>query len=165
MSPAPNVVLDADFLSAFLKIDRLPIVKSFYQVESLFVPPAVYREVSLTDLLSRLTSIPWISVQPPDATQAQPLWQAGDFARLGPGEQEAIALALGFGEAVLLMNDNEARRVAARLRVEVLNIPTFLMACKVSGLASRTEILDLVTALEERDRYGFRKDVRELLLS
>ena len=165
MNPAPSVVLDADFLSAFLKIDRLPIVKSFYQVEGLFVPPAVYREVSVTNLLPRLTSIPWISVQPPDATQAQPLWQDGDFARLGPGEQEAIALALGLGEAVLLMNDNEARRVAARLGVKVLNIPTFLMACKVSGLASRTEILDLVTALEKRDRYGFRKDVRELLLS
>lgn len=165
MSPVLGVVLDADFLSAFLKIDRLPIVKSFYQVDELFVPPAVYREISLTDFLPKLTSIPWIRVQLPEVVQAQTLWQDGGFARLGPGEQEAIALSIELGEAVLLMNDNEARRVAARLGVEVLNVPTFLMACKASGLASRTEILDLVTVLEERDRYGFRKDVRDLLLS
>ncbi len=63
------------------------------------------------------------------------------------------------------MNDNEARRVAARLDVRVQNIPTFLMACKASGLASRDEILDIVQALEKRDQYGFRKDVRDLLLS
>lgn len=85
MSPAASVVLDADFLSAFLKIDRLLIVKSFYQVEGLLVPPAVYREVSLTDLLHRLTSIPWISVQPPEVSQAQLLWQNEDFARLASG--------------------------------------------------------------------------------
>ncbi len=95
MSPVPGViVLDADFLSAFLKIDRLPLVRSFFQVEELFVPPAVYREVSLTDLLPRLASISWILVQPPDATQARALWQDEDFAKLGPGEQEAIALSL-----------------------------------------------------------------------
>jgi len=50
----PTVILDADFLSAFLKVERLPLIREFYQVESLYVPPAVYREVALTDLLSRL---------------------------------------------------------------------------------------------------------------
>jgi hypothetical protein len=32
-------------------------------------------------------------------------------------------------------------------------------------LADREQIADLVTALEERDFYGFRKDVRDLLLT
>jgi len=164
LSPVPGVVLDSDFLSAFLKIDRLSLVKDFYQVEELLVPPAVYREVSLTDLLPKLVSSS-LRVQLLDANRKQALWQDGDFAKLGPGEQEAIVLSLGRGDAVLLMNDKQARRVATRLGVEVVNIPTFLAACKVSGFTSREEISNLVLALEERDHYGFRKDVRELLLS
>ena len=165
MSPAFGVVLDSDFLSAFLKIDRLSLVRDFYQVKELLVPPAVYREVSLTDLLPRLAAIPWLRVQLLDANQKQVLWQDGEFAKLGPGEQEAIALSLGRGGAVLLMNDNQARRVATRLGLEVLNIPTFLSACKISGFTSRDEISSLISALEERDHYGFRRDVRDLLLS
>lgn len=127
MSPALRVVLDTDFLSAFLKIDRLSLVKDFYGVEELLVPPAVYREVSVTDLFPGLAAIPWIRVQLLDAKRKQQLRQDGELARLGPGEQEA--------------------------------------ACKISGLTSRDEIFSLISALEERDRYGFRKDVRDLLLS
>jgi hypothetical protein len=40
-----------------------------------------------------------------------------------------------------------------------------LLAYKNSGLAAREQIADLVTALEELDFYGFRKDVRDLLLT
>ncbi|HKI04428.1 MAG TPA: hypothetical protein VKK31_20790 [Thermoanaerobaculia bacterium] len=165
MSPALRVVLDTDFLSAFLKIDRLSLVKDFYGIEELLVPPAVYREVSLTDLLPGLVSIPWIRIQLLDAKRKQRLLQDGEFARLGPGEQEAIALSLGWQGAVLLMNDKQAGRVATRLDIEVLNIPIFLSACKISGFTSRDEIASLVSALEDRDHYGFRKDVRDLLLS
>lgn len=165
MSPARGVVLDSDFLSSFLKIDRLALVRDFYQIAELLVPPAVYREVSQTDLLAKLIALPWVRVQLLDANRKQALWQDGELAKLGPGEQEAIALSLDRGGAVLLMNDNEARRVAARLGIEVLNIPTFLSACKLSGFTSRGEIAGLISALEERDRYGFRKDVRDLLLS
>jgi len=63
------------------------------------------------------------------------------------------------------MNDNRARQTAARLGVQVLNIPAFLLACKDAGLLSRAAIEDLIVALEDRDRYGFRKTIRDLLLS
>jgi predicted nucleic acid-binding protein len=59
-----DVILDSDFLSAFLKIDRLSLVKQFYQVEVLLVPPAVYHEVSLADLMSNLGNVPWIQIRP-----------------------------------------------------------------------------------------------------
>jgi len=51
-----EVVLDTDFLSAFLKIDRLPLVRSLYRVETLVVPLAVYREIGLTRLLPQLAA-------------------------------------------------------------------------------------------------------------
>jgi predicted nucleic acid-binding protein len=162
---AQAIVLDSDFLSAFLKIERLPLVRDFFGADVLFVPPAVYREISLTDLLSRLIAISWIQVQTPDHARGQSLGQNEAFARLGPGEQEAIALCLEISGSVLLTNDNRARQAATDLGVKVFNVPTFLLACKMSGLTNREQMTELVKGLEERDRYGFRKDVRELLLA
>jgi hypothetical protein len=77
------VVLDADFLSSFLKIDSLDLVRDFYQVETL----------------------------------------------------------------------------------QSIGIPTFLLACKRTLLIDSQAIAALVHALEEKDRYRFRKDVLDLLLS
>jgi len=119
----------------------------------------------VTDLLPRLAAIPWIEVREPDAEKVKALGRDETFARLGSGEREAIALCMELGDVVLLMNDNRARQVAVRLGIRVLSVPTFLLAYKNSGLADREQIADLVTALEERDFYGFRKDVRDLLLT
>lgn len=165
MSSGAQVVLDADFLSAFLKIERLFIIRELFGLDRAFTPPAVYREISVTDLLPRLTAIPWIEVREPDAEKMKALGRDEAFARLGSGEREAIVLCMELEDAVLLMNDNRARQVAVRLGIRVFSVPTFLLAYKDSGLADKEQIADLVTALEERDFYGFRKDVRDLLLT
>lgn len=47
----PVVILDAHFLSSFLKIDQMSLIRDFYQDAKVLVPPAVYREVSQTDLV------------------------------------------------------------------------------------------------------------------
>jgi len=87
------------------------------------------------------------------------------FHRLGQGEQEAIVLALERQGAVLLTNDNQARRLAGSLGVQVVNIPAFLLACKRAGLLDREAMANLVADLREKDHYGFRQDVLNLLLS
>jgi hypothetical protein len=46
------LIIDADFLSAFLKIERLALVHRFYGVEQIQVTPAVYREIAQTLLLA-----------------------------------------------------------------------------------------------------------------
>lgn len=161
----PTVVLDTDFLSAFLKIDRLPLVRDFYQVEHLLVPLAVYREVSQTSLLQRLAAIPWLRVESADAEVLEDLSQQTGYFDLGAGEREAIALALRLPDAVLLMNDNRARREAIQSGVEVVDIPAFLLACKLSGLLDRGQTAATVRDLQTKDRYGFRADVLARLLS
>ncbi|MFL6192528.1 MAG: hypothetical protein ACJ75H_00045 [Thermoanaerobaculia bacterium] len=165
MTSGLRVVFDTDFLSAFLKIDRLDLVRRFFQVEAAFVPPAVYREIARTDLLEKLVAVPWIQVQGPEAPGSPILSDDPDLANLGLGEREAIALAAERAGSTLLTNDNKARSTAVRRGVVAITIPAFLLACKDAGVASRDEISRLVTALEERDHYGFRKDVRERLLS
>ena len=122
-------------------------------------------EISLANLLPRLAVVPGIMIQIPDAAKAQVLRSSEPFSLLGPGEQEAIAVCLEREGSVLLMNDNRARQVAAQLGVKVLNIPAFLLEAKLSGSLSREQIAGLVAALEERDRYGFKKGLRDQLLA
>jgi predicted nucleic acid-binding protein len=157
-----TVIFDADFLSSFLKISRLDLVREFYQIEQAQVPPAVYREIAQTDLLSLLAESTWIRIEAIH-TPEHLLTNEG-FAVLGQGEQESIALALDKPNTVLLMSDNKARQVARMLGVAVVNIPAFLLACKVAGLVDREVMVRLVQALRDKDYYDFRQDIRERLL-
>lgn len=164
-SSSPFVILDSDFLSSFLKIDRLDLVRAFYQVTHLLIPPAVFREVSQTRLLERLAETPWLEVAAPGSqilTRVSPQIGAHE---LGAGELEAIALALEHPNSLLLTSDNRARREATRSGAQVVNIPAFLLACKVSGFLDRAQIAAIVRDLEEKDRYGFRQEVLARLLA
>ncbi|HEY0781483.1 MAG TPA: hypothetical protein VGE98_03445, partial [Thermoanaerobaculia bacterium] len=142
---------------------RLQLVRSFYQVETLIVPLAVYREVGLTRLLPQLAALPWIAVSEAGESSAEAL-RLEAWAKLGPGEQEAISLASKV-QALLLTNDAQAGRVARRLGIEVANVPAFLLAVKLAGLADRSELAAIVRDLREKDRYAFRADLLDLLLS
>ena len=87
------------------------------------------------------------------------------FTEFGFGEKEAIALTRQLPGSVLLMSDNRARLWATRIGLQSIGIPTFLLACKRTLLIDSQAIAALVHALEEKDRYRFRKDVLDLLLA
>ncbi|PKO22688.1 MAG: hypothetical protein CVU38_08000 [Chloroflexi bacterium HGW-Chloroflexi-1] len=161
----PTVISDTDFLSSFLKIGRLDLVREFCQVETLWIPPWVYREVAETELLTRLAEVPWIRIAAPDADILNDLLRDEDFRDLGAGAQESIALALGRAEAVLMISDNKARKIASRLGVVAIHIPAFLLACKVTGLVNREALEAIVQDLRNKDYYEFRPDVLGALLS
>ncbi len=159
------VLLDTDFLSAFLKIERLELARDFYGVDDLAVPLAVYQEVSATDLIETLARLPWITVCSPDPARYESLLARPDLDHLGSGELQAIAIALVQGQgAILLTNDNGARNTASALGIEVVNIPAFLLGCKTTSFLSRIQVADIVVALEQKDHYGFRSEIRDLLL-
>ena len=155
------IVLDTDFLSSFLKIDRLSLIRDFYAVETLLVPPAVYHQVSRTKLVEGLAALPWIHIEPPGIGSVL----LEDDPRLGRGELEAIALAGQRVNSLLLTNDNRALEAAREAGLDAVDIPAFLLSCKISGFLEREQILSLIRDLREKDRYGFRKEVLDLLLS
>lgn len=159
-----TIILDTDFLSSFLKIERLGLIKAFFQVESLHIPLAVYREIAQTDLLPRLLATKWIVVKEANKAAYETLYQDEAFTALGEGEQEGMLVALDSTDAVLMMSDNQARRVARAQGIRVLNIPAFLLACKMSGLIEREEMAQTIRDLKEKDYYKFKQEVREALL-
>jgi hypothetical protein len=63
----PTIILDTDFLSSLLKIDRCDLIRTLYQVDRVYIPAAVHRELARTDLLTRLLEIPWIDVSPEES--------------------------------------------------------------------------------------------------
>lgn len=143
-----TIVLDTDFLSAFLKIGRLALIKEFYEVDALVVPSAVFRELSRTPHLTVLAGLSWIRVLVPDSSRSPDFGE--DRARLGAGEKEAILLALE-RQSLLLTNDTLARQVARRKGLDVVDIPTFLLSCKLSGFLDRDAIQEVVQDLREKD--------------
>lgn len=160
-----DVVLDTDFLSAFLKIDRLDLIKDFFQTEVLLIPSAVFGEVSPTRFFAKLAQCPFVRVTDPDPAVLSSLSLERGFTELGPGEKEAIALVRQLSGSVLLINDNRARLWASAIGLHCFGIPAFLLACKRTQVVDSRGIADLVLALEEKDRYRFRKDALDLLLS
>ncbi len=161
----PAVVIDTDFLSSFLKTDRLDLVRSFFQAESLLVPTAVYRELAVTELLTALTALDWVQVREVDRGRMAELTGNIEFSALGAGEQEAIALASLLTDSVLLMSDRRAGHHARSLGVNVVNIPAFLLAYRNSGEASVEAIQELVDELQEKDHYGFSEAVLVQILT
>ena len=161
----PTVIFDTDFLSSFLKIDRCPLIRAFYQIDQAFIPAAVHRELARTDLLTPLMAIRWIRVSAQEPSPDETLLQNATFQTLGAGEQACISLARTQPDAVLLMSDSQARHFARSVGVTVVNIPAFLLACKMSGLIGPEQMLQIIQDLKEQDYYKFKTSVRDLLLA
>lgn len=161
-----RVVVDTDFLSAFLKTESLDLVRDYFRVEKLILPGAVYREVAVTSLLPRLAATAWLELRRVDreVVEAAATATRSEFADLGAGEREAIALAADLGTAVLLTNDKKALRCAEALDLQAVSIPAFLLLYKSLGEEASGEVSRLVTALEEKDRYAFPAEIRRRLV-
>ena len=88
------VLLDADFLSSFLKIRRLALIRDFFRVEKLFIPVAVFSELAKTTLIKDLLDEKYVQIEKVDDRSFGYLDK--DFENLGMGEKECIALCKQF---------------------------------------------------------------------
>ena len=101
-------------------IGRLDLLEQLYP--QLLIPPAVAIEWG--------TPVPhWILCQ---SIQNKALAQALSL-QLGPGEAEAIALAVEIGAQRLILDDQRARRIAVQLHVPVTGTVGVALAAKQQG--------------------------------
>jgi len=160
----PILIFDTDFLSSFLQIGRCELIREFYRVDQAWVPAAVYRELAQTDLLTMLLAVPWLRVPPIEPSPNEILLQNSTFQSLGGGERACITLAYAQTDTVVLMSDNKARQFARSLDIDAINIPAFLLACKIVGLVDTKTMTQIIKDLKDKDFYEFKKDVRDELL-
>ena len=114
------------------------------------VPPSVERElqagkdrgVDLPDL----SLLQWVEIRRPVSRPALPL-----INDLGPGETETLMLALETPEAIALLDDSLARRVAEILNLRFTGTLGLLLDAKSAGLVPAVlPLLDRLHALRFR---------------
>ncbi len=159
------IILDTDFLSSFLKIGKLNLVKDFFNVEFLHIPVGVLREISATSLMNEFLEINYIKTVQVSQKHFGIL-KAEEFDRLGSGEKECMALCKQYPNSLLFISDNKARKVAMKNGIVVLNISGFLLACKKTMFLETNEIATIMNDLKQKDYYEFSAvEKKELLKS
>ena len=121
------VISNSSPLIALSQIGRLDLLGQLHVRIS--IPPAVAREVEPT--VSRLPD--WVLVQ----ELALPLQPSTVSGSIGPGEREVISLGLELGSALLILDEQPARRLATSLGLRVIGTVGLLMAGKERGLLTK----------------------------
>ncbi len=117
----PPVVSNSSPLIALEQIGNLNLLQKLFATVS--IPPAVSRETT------KIVLPPWITEIP----LAQPVGPQILRASLGPGESEAISLALEVGAQWVILDDRPARRLAEALNLPVIGTLGVLLAAKRRG--------------------------------
>jgi predicted nucleic acid-binding protein len=114
------------------------------------VPPAVIAELAAGRQLGlRLPdpdTLDWVKIQAPASLPALPL-----VKDLGPGERQVLALGLEIQDAVALLDDAFARRVAEATGLRFTGTLGILLDAKRAGL-----IATVTPTLKALDSLGFR---------
>ena len=121
------VISNSSPLIALTQIGRLDLLRRLYTC--IWIPPAVAREVEPT--VARLPD--WIVVQ----ELAHPLQPITVSGSIGPGEREVISLGLELGAALLVVDEQPARRLATFLGLRVIGTVGLLMAGKERGFLAK----------------------------
>ncbi len=116
------VVSNSSPLIALAHVGQLDLIRAL--LGEVIVPPAVVREVFGDRELP-----PWVRIRAP----AQPFAESVSPA-LGPGERDAIALAIEAHAARIILDDLPARRFAASLGLVVVGTAGLLLAAKTAGI-------------------------------
>jgi predicted nucleic acid-binding protein len=117
------VISDSSPLIALAQIGRLDLIRRLHT--GISIPPAVAREVAPT-----VAELPdWLLVQ----NLAHPLQPSTVSGSIGPGEREAVSLGLELGAALLILDEQPARRLATSLGLRVIGTVGLLMAGKERG--------------------------------
>ena len=119
-----------------------------------YVPEAVVAELREGQrrnvLLPTLEELSWLTVRPVRDRTLLPL-----VTNLGNGEKEVLALGLETQDALLLLDDRDARRYARALELEITGTLGLLLRAKERGILDAVRpVLDRLQAL------GFRLNAR-----
>jgi uncharacterized protein len=127
-----NVVCNTSPLLLLAKIQQLALLAQLYQ--TIWIPTAVLAEVhgkadEAAARIQAITSVPPFVIQ-----SAKPATLAWVPAALGAGEREALALAVDTTAALVILDDQEGRRLARTLGLTVTGTAGVLVEAYTRGL-------------------------------
>lgn len=144
----PDVICNTSPLQYLHQIGQLRLLPALAQL--VVVPKAVADEVAAGRALGidlpDLPALDWIEIRRAASSPAMPV-----VADLGAGETEVLALALESSDAVVVLDDAVARRVATTLGLKLTGTLGLLLNAKHAGLiAAVAPVLDQLQALRFR---------------
>lgn len=156
----PDVICDTSPIQYLHQRGLLHILRSLGA--GVIVPPAVVDELAegraLGVNLPDVTALDWIAVRRPISELAVRL-----VTNLGPGEAEVLMLALESREAVIVLDDALARRVAKVLGLRLTGTLGLLLDAKRAGLIQAVgPSLDQLQSLRFRVGLNARAAVLKL---
>lgn len=83
------------------------------------------------------------------------------YPRLGSGEFSVIFCAK---DKIAFIEDREAENAGLDEGLKVFNIPEVLLAGKIKGIFKKTEIMQIISELQEKDGYLFKKEIEKELI-
>lgn len=129
----PEVICNTSPLQYLHQLRLLHILPAL--ARSIVVPPAVIDELAVGRAVGvdvpEVQSLPWVTVRMPKGVSALPL-----VSDLGPGETEALMLALESANPLLILDDGRARQMAGALRLPVEGTLGLLLDAKKRGLVT-----------------------------
>lgn len=128
--------------SPFIALERIGYLYLLPALlEKVNIPPAVRQEVFGSDPVPA-----WVE----EVSLRQPMAPLMIAMRLGPGEREAVALAMELRADELVLDDLPARRLAISLGIPVIGTLGLLLRAKKRGLIQEVGLL-----LEALQAQGF----------
>ena len=127
-----NVVCNTSPLLVLAKIQRLGLLTQLYT--GLVIPGAVVDEVraKADDTAAQIQAL--VATPPVTVQRATPQTLAGLPVDLGPGEREAIALALETAADLVVLDDQVGRRLARVRGLQVIGTVGVLIEARSRGL-------------------------------
>lgn len=127
-----NVVCNTSPLLVLAKIQRLALLTQLYA--RLVIPGAVLDEIGVKadDAAAQIQAL--VATPPVTVQQATPQTLAGLPVDLGPGEREAIALALETAADLVVLDDQAGRRLARARGLHVTGTVGVLVEARSRGL-------------------------------
>jgi predicted nucleic acid-binding protein len=145
-----SIISNASPLIALEQIGQLNLLEHLFS--TIWIPPAVAREVAPSVKLPK-----WIS----ERDLAQPIGPRILSASLGPGESEALSLAIEVNADWVILDERPARRLAEALGIPVIGTLGILLAAKRRGFL--VAIRPQLEALLDHD-FHVAPDLRERVL-
>ena len=148
----PDVICNTSPLQYLHQAGALELLPAL--AGQVYVPEAVVAELREGQrrnvLLPTLEELSWLIVRPVRDQTLLPL-----VTNLGNGEKEVLALGLETQDALLLLDDRDARRYARALELEITGTLGLLLRAKERGILDAVRpVLDRLQAL------GFRLNAR-----
>lgn len=174
------IIVDTSIISSLAKINRLKMIKSIFEDETILIVYEVVNELLVSkekgyDFVDRILKViayeeselkegKWMLKKVPDEKISKMIDQLYEkYPHIHMCEIVSIAFAKQ-NNATLLIDDRRALQVAKKEKIETYTLPVLIQYCKEIEIIKMNDVKEIIKLLEMKDHYKFQGDVKKELL-